>query len=78
MDDTLQKTATPIPYIETILPGRNKIKGWVGIIKDNKILPEKSAYIYVYINGFLINPPEILPNGGYKNIKTACRTVNRL
>ena len=71
MDDTLQKTATPIPYIETILPGRNKIKGWVGIIKDNKILPEKSAYIYVYINGFLINPPETLPNGGYKNIKTA-------
>lgn len=71
MVDILKITATPLPYIETILPGRNRIKGWVGNIENNKVLPEVGAYIYIYINDFLINPPEILADGGYKNIKTA-------
>ena len=71
MANNLKTTATPVPYIETILPGRNKIKGWIGTIVNNKVVPEANAYIYIYINGFLINPPEVLPDGTYKNTKTS-------
>jgi hypothetical protein len=63
-------TPIPTPYIETILPGRNVIQGWVGEVVNNKIVPEKNAYIYIYVNGFLINPPEINSDGSYKNTKT--------
>lgn len=71
MTQLLRVSATPTPYIETILPGRTSIKGWVGTIDNNKVMPEPNAYIYVYINNFLINPPDTLPDGTYKNTDTA-------
>jgi len=61
------KTATPTPYVEEITPGVNFLRGWVGTVDVNgRILPEVNAYIYLYLNGFLINPPEINKDGTIK------------
>lgn len=61
------KTPTPTPYVEEITPGVNFLRGWVGSIDaKGRIVPEVNAYIYVYLNGFLINPPEINKDGTIK------------
>ncbi len=65
-------TATPFPYIETITPGKNVLSGFVGNIDaTGNNIPEPNAYIYIYINGFLINPPDLNPDGTYFNTETA-------
>jgi hypothetical protein len=47
-EDNRVKTTTPIPFIETIVAPYRDITGYV---------VEPNSYIYIYINGFLINPP---------------------
>ena len=70
--DNRALTATPTPYIETITPGKNGVQGFIGST-DSKgnIIPEPNAFIYIYINGFLINPPVLNPDGSFNNTKTA-------
>src|ERR1035438_1412560 len=66
-------TATPLPYIETITPGKNLLSGSITYSDAyGNTVPEVNAYIYIYINGFLINPPELQSDGTFnKNDKTA-------
>lgn len=69
--DSRVKTSVPYPYIETILPGISGCSGIIGTYEKNMFVPEVGAYIYVYINGFLINPPSLGSKGDYQNTNTA-------
>jgi hypothetical protein len=69
--DKRPETAVPTPWIEYITPGKNGAKGNIGYIDENGAYQvEVNAYIYIYVDGFLINPPELNPDGSYKNIKS--------
>jgi len=64
---TLSKTATPELYIETVQINSNFAEGWVGSWDSSgNPVPERGAYIYFYLNGFLVNPPELNTDGSYK------------
>lgn len=64
-------TPIPTPFVETLLLGKNTIIGWVGsIAEDGTAIPEVNAYIYVYVNGFLVNTPVIDEHGNYINTNT--------
>src|SRR5271169_616514 len=65
--DNRIKSAVPVPFIEKITPGKNGVEGFVG----NGTIPEPNAFIYIYINGFLINPPALNSDGSFSNTKTA-------
>jgi len=57
------KTSTPILFVENIIPGKAELSGWVGSFLENgTAVPEANAYIYVYVDGFNINPPEMVGN----------------
>lgn len=65
------KTATPTIFVDTVLPGRSSASGWVGTYDDTGTpIPEPNAYIYIYINGFLINPPELNLDGSFSDLRT--------
>jgi|ERR1035437_729873 hypothetical protein len=54
----IASTFYPIPYLS----------GWVGeILTDGTRVPEVNAYIYIYINGFLVNPPSFNEAGIYNS-----------
>jgi hypothetical protein len=69
--DNRPKTVTPVPYIETIIPGKSGAQGRIGVYQGSTWIPEVGAYIYIYINGFLVNPPILNPDGTLKNTDTS-------
>lgn len=53
------KTPTPTINIESTFSSFPYLSGWVGTTDSSGVkTPEVGAYIYIYIDGFLINEPE--------------------
>lgn len=65
-------TATPILFVESVVPGKSGLRGWVGsYAEDGTPIGEANAYCYVFVDGFNINPPDVNNDGSFRNIKTA-------
>lgn len=64
------KTPTPTIFIDSTFGPQPYLSGWVGTINsDGSTIPEVNAYIYVYIDGFLVNPPSFDDKGVYNLTK---------
>lgn len=64
------KTPTPTIFVDSTFAAQPYLSGWVGTINsDGTATPEPNAYIYIYINGFLVNPPSFDQNGVYNLTK---------
>lgn len=62
------KTPTPTITVESTFATPPFLSGWVGTVKaDGTKVPEVGAYIYIYMDGFLLNPPSFDEDGKYNS-----------